>query len=137
MSVPLPAPDGPVMTKTGLPGKRESLRLGQGRHAVEQAQQLAPLPLREAADGLRLADPALVQEPRGLDPAELRDRHEDVEHLRRLDVLRRVAQHLLDLEAAVLQVLLQLGPPDADLVRALEGLHPLVERPDWGLRLGL
>jgi hypothetical protein len=35
------------------------------------------------------------------------------------------------------QVLLQLSAPDADVVRALEGLHSLVERPCRGLCLNL
>jgi hypothetical protein len=49
ISVPLPAPLGPVITKTGsgLP--------------VEEANQLGALALGEAAHRLRLADPALVE----------------------------------------------------------------------------
>ena len=49
--VPLPAPDGPVRTKTGpLP--------------VEEANQLLALAVGEAADRLRLADAALVEQAR-------------------------------------------------------------------------
>src|ERR687888_2191369 len=98
ISVPLPAPEGPVTTKTD-------------RLPVEEAKQLRPLPIREAADGLRLADPALVQEAGGLDAAELGDRHQHVEDLRRRDPLGRVAEDLLDLHPARLQVLLELRPP--------------------------
>src|SRR5688500_10157351 len=68
ISVPLPAPEGPVITKTG-----------RGRLAVEEANQLGALALGEAADGLGLADPALVQQPRRLHAPELRHRHEHVE----------------------------------------------------------
>ena len=120
-----PATLGPVMTKT-----RSGLQ-------VEEPNQLAPLALREAADGLRLADPALVEQLGRLDPPELRDRHEDVAHLRGLDVGRRSAQDLLDLDAAVLEVFLQLSAAHADVVGSLEGLHPLVERPLGSLGLGL
>src|SRR3954451_21934777 len=96
--VSLPAPDGPVTTKT-FPG---------ARLAVEEANQLVPLAVREAADGLRLADPALVEEASGLDAAELGHGHQHVEDLRRRDVLRRVAQDFLDRRGAGLEVLLQL-----------------------------
>ena len=54
ISVPLPAPLGPVMTKTG------------SGLAVEEANQFGALALGEAAHRLRLADPALVQEPGAL-----------------------------------------------------------------------
>src|SRR5262249_1344475 len=127
ISVPLPAPDGPVTTKTGrcelVPG--------------EEANELRPLPLREAADGLRLADAALVEEARGLHAPALRDRHQDVEHLRGRDVLRRRVEDRLDLDATLLYVLLQLRAPDPDVVGPLERLHPLIARPSRGLGLSL
>ena len=50
--MPLPAPDGPVTTKTGREG---TARLGA---VVEEVDELGALALGEAADGLRLADPA-------------------------------------------------------------------------------
>src|SRR3954453_11041037 len=125
--VPLPAPDGPVTTKT-FPG---------ARLAVEEANQLVPLTVREAADGLRLADPALVEQARGLDTAELRYRHQHVEDLRGRDELRRLRQNLVDRDVAGLQILLQLSALDADVVRPLQCLHALVQRPNRGLHLGL
>src|SRR6266516_7672191 len=84
ISVPLPAPDGPVTTKTGR------------RLPVEEANQLRPLAIRQAADGLRLTDPALVEEAGGLDAPELRHCHEHVEDLGGRDPLRRIAEDLLD-----------------------------------------
>src|SRR5438105_325438 len=118
MSVPFPAPDWPVMTKTGA------------GLAVEETNQLGPLPVGQAADRLRLADSTRVQEARRFHPPELRHGHQDVDHLRGRDVVRRVLKDLLDLHPAVLQVFLQLRPLDADVVRALEGIHPLVQRTD-------
>src|SRR5690349_16466419 len=104
------------MTKTGL--------------AVEEPNQLRALAVRQAADRLRLADPALVQEASRLHTAELRHRHQHVEDLRRRDVLGRIAEDLLDAGRAGLEVLLQLRPADADVVRPLERFHPLVEGPE-------
>src|SRR5438034_3202669 len=123
ISVPLPAPDGPVTTKTFLP--------------IEEPNQLRPLALGEAADRLRLADPALVQEAGGLDASELRDRHEHVEDLRGRDPFRWIAQDLLDPHLPGLQVLLELRPPDPDVVCALQRLHALIERANRCLSLGL
>src|ERR1051326_1877507 len=82
ISVPLPAPDGPVTTTTD--GRRLP---------VEEANQLRALALGQAADRLRLADPARAEEGRRLDAAELRHRHQDVDHLRRRHVFRRVAEN--------------------------------------------
>src|SRR5262249_42203991 len=112
-SVPLPAPDVPVTTTTsGLP--------------VEEANQLGALAVGEPSHRLRLADAAHVEEPRRLHPPELRHRHQHVEDLRSRHVLGRVAQDLLDLNAPVLQVLLQLGPANTDVVRPLTSLPQLV-----------
>src|SRR5436189_1398402 len=122
-SVPLPAPDVPVTTMTGL--------------TVEEANQLGALPIGQTADGLRLADPAHVQEPRRLDAAEFRYGHQHVEHLRRRDVLRRIAEDLLDRDVPVFQVLLQTRPSNPDVVRTLQRFHTLVERPYRCLGLGL
>src|SRR5205814_1199777 len=63
ISVPLPAPDGPVTTTTD--GRRRRL-------TVEEANQLRALPLRQAADRLRLADPARAEEARSFHAPELR-----------------------------------------------------------------
>src|SRR6476620_7416824 len=124
MSVPLPAPDGPVTTKTGL-------------SVVEEPNQLVPLAVGEAADRLRLADAALVEQTGGLHAAELRNRHQHVEDLGGRHVLGWLAEDLLDRDAPGLQVLLQLGALDADVVRSLQRFHPLVERPDRSLHRSL
>src|SRR5262245_16302384 len=116
MSVPLPAPEGPVTTKTG----------GVELIAREEANELGPLPFRETADRLRLADAALVEEPRSLHSTELRNRHQDVEHLRCRHVLGRRVEDRLDLDATFFQILLQLCASDADVVGPLERFHPLI-----------
>src|SRR3954465_9877211 len=73
-SVPFPAPEVPVITMTGI----EAL-------TVEEPNKLRALAVREPADGLRLADPAEVEEAGRLHAAELRDGEQHVEHLRRRD----------------------------------------------------
>src|SRR3954453_687897 len=102
-------------------------RTGSGL-LVEEVNQLRALTIGQPADGLRLADAAGVEEARSLHAAELRNRHEDVDHLGRLDELGRVAEDRLDPNTSVLQVLLQLRAPDAHVVRALERVHTLIER---------
>src|SRR6516164_5790271 len=97
--VPFPAPEGPVRTMTGpLP--------------VEEVNQLLALAVREAADGLRLADAALVQHPQRLHAPELRDGHEHVEDLRRRDIFRWLCEDLLDRDGSRFEVLLQLRSLD-------------------------
>src|SRR5438132_724817 len=96
------------MTKTG------------GRLPVEEPDELGALALRQPSNGLRLADSTLIQEPGGLDAAELGYGHQNVEDLRRGDVLRRIAQDVVDVGGAGFEVLLQLRPPDANVVRPLE-----------------
>src|SRR5437764_11126869 len=120
-----PSPDVPVMTKTG------------GRLPVEEPDELGALALRQASNGLRLADPALVQEAGGLDAAELRHGHQDVEDLGGRDVLRRIAENVVDAGGAVFEVLLELCPADTNVVRPLERLHALIERAKRCLGLGL
>src|SRR5581483_9092668 len=119
MSVPFPAPDGPVTTKTG--------RVVPSLAVVEEGNQLVPLAVGESTDRLRLADAALVQKARRLHATELRHGHQHVEDLRGRDVLGRLAEDLLDGDGPGLQVLLQLRTLDADVVRSLQCLHPLVE----------
>src|SRR6266540_3749611 len=111
--VPLPAPDGPVTTKTGLP--------------VEEANQFLTLAVGEAADRLRLADPALIEQARCLHTAELRHGHQHVEDLRGRDELRRVAQDLLDRNVAGLEVFFELRALDTNVVGSLQRLHALVK----------
>src|SRR5947207_120573 len=120
-----PSPDVPVMTKTG------------GRLPVEEPDELGALALRQPSNGLRLADPALIEEACRLDAPELRDGHQDVEDLRRRDVFRRIAQDVVDVGAPGFEVLLQLRSADADVVRALERFHALVERAERCLGLSL
>src|SRR5436309_16033653 len=121
ITVPLPAPDGPVTTKTdfpGMPGKPRGMcqlrrRLPSlprsGRLAVEEPNQLRALAIRQSTDRLRLADAALVEKAGGLHASELRNRYEHVEHLRREHVLRRLAEDGLDPNPPELQVLLEPG----------------------------
>src|SRR4051794_792456 len=119
ISVPLPAPDGPVTTTTD--GRRRQL-------TVEEANQLRALPLRQAADRLRLADPARAEEARSFHAPELRHRHQNVDHLRGRHVLGWVAEDRLDPDSAVLEVLLELRAAHPHVVCPLERVHPLIER---------
>src|SRR4051794_38742479 len=98
------------------------------RLLVEEVNQLRALTIGQPADGLRLADAARVEEARSLHAAELRDSHEDVDHLGGLDELRWVAKDRLDPNPAVLEILLQLRALDAHVVGALERIHTLIER---------
>src|SRR3954462_6594804 len=91
-SVPFPAPEVPVITMTGI----DAL-------TVEEPNQLRALSLGQPADGLRLADPAQVEEPGSLHAPELRDGEQHFEHLRRRDEVGRVAKDVLDPRAAALQ----------------------------------
>src|SRR3954452_13270318 len=102
-------------------------RTGSGL-LVEEVNQLRALTIGQPADGLRLADTARVEEARRLHAAELRDRHEDVDHLRRLDELRRSAEDRFDPNPSILEILLQLCAVDTHVVRALERIHTLIER---------
>src|SRR5437588_9849759 len=106
ISVPLPAPEGPVTTSTGGTAL-----------AIEEPDQLRALPLGETADSLRRADLADSEEAVGLHAPGLRNGHEDVDDLRGLDVLRRLPEDRLDLGRAFLQVLLELRALDPDVVR--------------------
>src|SRR2546423_3772613 len=125
ISVPFPAPDGPVTTITdvGL--------------AIEELGQLGALAIGEAADGLRLTDPARVEEARRLHTPELRYRHQDVDDLCRRHVLGRIVEDRLDSNAPVLEVLFQLRAPYPNVVRSLQRVHPLVEGPKRSMRLRL
>jgi len=164
MSVPLPAPDGPVTTKTGRdegtanpkagnaaaakrtpsgvfarPGsaQADSGLAHNSRAVVEKLDELGPLALGESADGLRLADPALVEKTRSLYATELRDRHEHVEDLRRRHELGWMKEDPFDLLPPGLEVALELRAPDAHVVGPLERLHPLVQGSRGCLRVRL
>src|SRR4051794_5205519 len=123
ISVPLPTPDGPVMTKT----RATASAAGRAALPAQLADELAALTLRQAADRLARRDAALLEDLVDLHPAVLRDGQQHVEDLRRLDVFRRVEQERLDRYPAGFQVLLQLRSAGANLVRALERIHPLQE----------
>src|SRR2546423_3489593 len=113
------------MTKTG------------GRLPVEEPDELGALALRQPSNGLRLADPALVEEPCSFDTPELRHRHQDVEDLRRRDVLRRMTQDVVDVRGSCLEVFLQLCSADTDVIRPLERFHALIQRAEGCLGLSL
>src|SRR5262245_34394868 len=119
MSVPLPTPDGPVITKTRAKGTR--------RLAPQHGYELGALALRQAADRLARRDAALHEHLVDLHAPVLRDGEEHVEDLRGLDVGRRLEQQVVDLHPAGLEVALELGAARTDLVRALEGFHALDE----------
>src|SRR4051794_24201429 len=121
ISVPLPTPEGPVMTKT-----RATVAAGAALPA-QLADELAALALRQAADRLARRYPALLEDLVDLDPAVLGHGEQHVEDLRGLDVFGRVEQQRLDRRATGFEVLLQLRPAGANLVRALERVHPLQE----------
>src|SRR4051812_23201376 len=116
ISVPLPTPEGPVMTKTRAK-----------RLASQHRDELGALALREAADGLARRDAALLQHLVDLHAPVLRNREEHVEDLRRLDVVRGVEQQVMNAAPAGLQITLELCTPRADLVRSLERIHPLLQ----------
>src|SRR5439155_1040072 len=63
--------------------------------------------------------------------------HEDVEDLRRGDVVRRIPQDVVDVGGAGFEVLLQLRPADAYVVRPLERFHALIQRAEGCLGLSL
>ena len=69
---------------------------------------------------------AWVRNRRGLDTAELRHGHEDVEDLRGGHVFRWLLEDLLDVGVPVFEVALQLGALHADVIRALQSLHALI-----------
>src|SRR6187397_2260097 len=121
MSVPLPAPDGPEMTNS-----LGSRRPGSAR--PEERDELVALALGETADRLGLTDPALVEAARRLDAAELRQREQHVEHLRRHQVLGGSRQHLACRHIAGLELALEARSLHPDRIRAAQRLHALVER---------
>ena len=105
---PFPAPDVPVTTMTGVATEL----------APEEANELGPLAVRETSHRLRLADPRLGEEPRGLDAASLGTAMRMSKT--RCITLRRLLGDLLDVCVPVLEVALQLGALHADVIRALQ-----------------
>src|SRR5258705_13827442 len=127
ISVPLPTPDGPVMTKT--------LAKPAALLAPQHADELVALALGEAADRLARRDLAGAQDLVDLHAPVLRDREEHVDDLGGLDVFGRLEEQRVDRMSAGLEIALELSALRADLVRALERVHPLYERPFGGRRL--
>src|SRR6185295_10014536 len=125
ISVPLPTPEGPVITKTAAT-TADSYRRRGGSASPQEGDELGALPDREPADRLRRRDPALVENPVDLDAPVLRDGQHHVEDLGGLQVLGRVEEQALDRDLAGLEITLQLRPPRADLIRRLECPHALV-----------
>src|SRR5439155_6577302 len=105
-SVPLPAPEVPVTTKTG----------GRPLLPVEEPNELSSLAVGEPSNRLRLADAGLVQETRRLHPTELGDGHQHVEHFCGRDIFGWVVEDLVDPRASDFQVFLQLRALDPDVV---------------------
>src|SRR5215213_2238805 len=124
MSVPLPTPDGPVMTRIGVVMRLAAL-------TAQERDELVALPLGQAADGLARRDAAVRQNAIHLHAPILRHREQQVEHLRREQVLGRVQQQPVDLRAARLEVALEARAPRPDLVCPLQSVHSLRKRALW------
>src|SRR3954471_16484381 len=125
MSVPLPTPDGPVMTKTCATGAEETC--AAAALPAQQRDELGALALREAADRLARRDAAGLQHLVRLDAPVLGDGQQEVEDLRRGEEVRGRQQQPVDRHPAALEVPLELRAARPDLVRALERVHALVE----------
>src|SRR5687767_10868138 len=130
MRVPLPTPDGPVITKTraamyGNTTPRAG-RMPPAGLAAEHLHQLGALALGESADRLRRGDPALGQDLVRLDPAVLRDGEDHVEDLGGHDPFGRIEEEAVNLFLASLEIAFQLRPAGANVVRSAECLHPLI-----------
>src|SRR5690349_19254378 len=111
------------MTKTLATGRREADRSA----AAQQRDQLAALALGEPAEGLARRDPALAQDLVDLHAPVLGDGEQQVEHLGRLQIVRRIEQQLMDGRAARLEVALELRATAPDIVGTLQRLHALHE----------
>ncbi len=101
-------------------------------HSAEESDQLVALAFGQAADGLRRRDPTVGERASRPDRTNLRQRKEEVVHLRRLCALRRPGNDFLDPHPPRGKLPLQLRSADADLIRLPQGAHALVERPPGG-----
>src|SRR4051794_13755334 len=99
ISVPLPTPEGPVITKTR--GTAAGWVAGSDL-AAQHRDELGALALREAADRLRRRDTALHEHLVDLHAPVLGHRQKHVEDLRGLDVLGRLEQQVVDPGATAL-----------------------------------
>src|SRR3954466_785864 len=118
MSVPLPTPDGPVMTRIGVLMRPAGL-------AAQERDQLVALALGQPADGLARRDAAVREDAIHLDAAVLGDREQKVEHLGGQQVFGGIQQQTVDLGPPGLQIALEAGPPGPDLVSPLWCVPPL------------
>src|ERR1019366_2186284 len=124
MSVPLPTPEGPVMTitrATASPASRVSA-------AAHEGDELAPLALGQPTQCLAGRDPALGQDLVDLHAAVLRHRQKEVEDLGGLEIIWWLEQQLMDRLAPGLQIALELRPAAANVVGPLQGFHALHQR---------
>ena len=115
------------MTKTGAEGTAASAAV------VEELDELGALALGEAAHRLRLTDAALVQVA-----AAARRTPERPSACRKPSRSTRTrAEQDVSICVPRFQVALELRASDADVVRTLERLHPLIERAGRRLRVRL
>src|ERR1700720_3107859 len=133
MSVPLPTPEGPVMTNTRAKARTLVVVEDAASHraqrprsrwpaalVMQQRDELAALALGEPADGLAGRDAAVSEDLVDLDAPVLGDGEQHVEDLGGLDVLGRLEQQRVDRAPAGLEVALELCALDTDLVGAGE-----------------
>ena len=95
---------------------------------LEEVDQFFTLACGQPPEGLPLGDPALVEQPGGLDLPVLRGRHNDVEHLGGEHEVFGLGNDLLYRERTGLQFLLQLRTQRPDLICPAQGIEALVER---------
>ena len=96
MSVPLPTPEGPVMTRIGVVIRLAAL-------AAQERDELVALALGQAADGLARRDAAVREDAIHLHAPVLRHRQQQVEDLRGEQVVGRIQQQAVDLSATALR----------------------------------
>ena len=123
MSVPLPAPDGPEMTKS-----RATRRL-----PAQQRDELGALTIRQTTDRLRTRHTALLQHLGGLDATNTRHAEHQVVDLRGQDPFSGAQQHVGQDLLAALEIALQPRSLDANRVGSCERRVALAGRTGRGL----
>jgi hypothetical protein len=88
---------------------------------------VGPLPLGEISDGLGRVDAGDSEQSASLDGADLRHRHEHVEHLGAGEVVGRGGEDLLEADIAGMQLLLEFRPPGSNMVCLSERDLPALE----------
>src|SRR5664279_347386 len=126
ISVPLPTPDGPVITNTRATARNPSAASGGSGLAVQQRNKLAALALGQAADRLARRDAAVHEDLVDLHAPVLGHREQHVEDLGGLDVFGRVEQQRVNRQAPRLEVALELSPLYAYLICPCKRVHSLV-----------